>query len=95
MSTKRKQRTNFYVDPERHDALRDVASIEETTVSDLVREGIDRVIAARLNNPKPDRAVLRDQFKIFLERHAASIPTTSDDTEVSDVDLQDSKHVRT
>jgi hypothetical protein len=79
MTSKRKQRVNYYVDLERHDALRSVASMEDTSISDLVREGIDRVIADRMNNPRPDRAVLRDQLKAFLERYADSVPALAND----------------
>jgi Arc/MetJ-type ribon-helix-helix transcriptional regulator len=40
-----------------------------SSTSDLIREGIDRVIQDRLNKPS-DRAQLRAGFNAFLVKHA-------------------------
>jgi FixJ family two-component response regulator len=69
---KRQIRSNFYLDTQRLDALKALAAREETSVSDLVREGIDRVITDRLNNPKRDRDTLRANLQSFLARHAGA-----------------------
>ena len=69
-----KTRSNFYVDSERLRALRKMADTEETSVSDLVREGIDRVIADRMARPKRERSELRTKLEAFLERYADTGP---------------------
>lgn len=67
------KRTNFYVDDERLEALKHVATTEHVSVSDLVREGIDRVIRERMNG-KPDRAALRADLHAYLEKYAGKGP---------------------
>ena len=70
------KRTNFYVDDERLDALKHVATTEQVSVSDLVREGIDRVIRERMRG-KPDRAALRDDLQAYLEKYTGRGPKRS------------------
>ena len=67
------KRTNFYVDDERLEALKHVATTESVSVSDLVREGIDRVIRERMHG-KHDRAALRADLKEFLRRYTGTGP---------------------
>jgi Arc/MetJ-type ribon-helix-helix transcriptional regulator len=67
------KRTNFYVDDERLAALKLVSTTERVSVSDLVREGIDRVIRERMHG-KPDRATLRADLQEFLRRYAGKGP---------------------
>jgi Arc/MetJ-type ribon-helix-helix transcriptional regulator len=67
------KRTNFYVDDERLEALKHVATTESVSVSDLVREGIDRVIRERMRG-QPDRAALRADLKEFLRRYTGTGP---------------------
>jgi hypothetical protein len=67
-------RSNFYLDVDRLSALKALAVNEETSISDLVREGIDRVITERLNNPRRDRVALRQNLDEFLTRYAGSEP---------------------
>ena len=67
------KRTNFYVDTERLEALKHVATTESVSVSDLVREGIDRVIRERMHG-KPDRATLRADLKEYLRRYTGTAP---------------------
>jgi Arc/MetJ-type ribon-helix-helix transcriptional regulator len=67
------KRTNFYVDDERLAALKHVATTERVSVSDLVREGIDRVIRERMRG-KPDRATLRADLKEYLRCYTGSGP---------------------
>jgi hypothetical protein len=67
------KRTNFYVDDERLEALKHVATTESVSVSDLVREGIDRVIRERMHG-KPDRATLRADLREYLRRYAGKGP---------------------
>ena len=67
------KRTNFYVDDERLEALKHVAMTERVSVSDLVREGIDRVIRERMHG-KPDRATLRADLQEYLRRYAGKGP---------------------
>ena len=67
------KRTNFYVDDERLAALKHVSMTEHVSVSDLVREGIDRVIRERMHG-KPDRATLRADLQEFLRRFTGTGP---------------------
>jgi Arc/MetJ-type ribon-helix-helix transcriptional regulator len=62
------KRHNFYVDDERILALKLVAEAEHSSISDLVREGIDRVIRERVKGPT-DRAQLRSELDAFLAKH--------------------------
>jgi hypothetical protein len=72
-----KIRSNFYLDSNRIDALKELARREDTSISNLVREGIDRVISERLNNPVRERDVLRTNLQTFLDRHAGKGPAKS------------------
>jgi hypothetical protein len=72
-------RSNFYLDTDRLSALKALAANEETSISDLVREGIDRVITERLNNPRRDRTALRENLHEFLTRYAGSDPGLTED----------------
>ncbi|HEV3157709.1 MAG TPA: ribbon-helix-helix protein, CopG family [Candidatus Baltobacteraceae bacterium] len=72
-----KIRSNFYVDSKRMEALKHLAQSEETSVSDLVREGIDRVISERMNQPPRERAELRASLESFLRRYVGSGPERS------------------
>jgi Arc/MetJ-type ribon-helix-helix transcriptional regulator len=67
------KRTNFYVDDERLEALKHVSTAERVSVSDLIREGIDRVIRERMHG-KPDRATLRADLEEYLRRYAGKGP---------------------
>ena len=67
------KRSNFYVDDERLEALKHVATTERVSVSDLVREGIDRVIRERMRG-KPDRATLRADLQEYLRRYTGTVP---------------------
>jgi transposase len=67
------KRTNFYVDDERLAALKHVSMTERVSVSDLVREGIDRVIRERVRGT-PDRATLRADLQEFLRRFTGTGP---------------------
>ena len=87
---KRQIRSNFYLDTERLNALKTLATREETSVSDLVREGIDRVITDRLNSPKRDRDTLREGLQQFLARYAGSEPGLTED-EIDDLVVPQSK----
>jgi hypothetical protein len=69
---KRQIRSNFYLDTERLGALKALAAREETSISDLVREGIDRVITDRLKRPKRDRDTLRANLQEFLARYTGT-----------------------
>lgn len=71
------KRTNFYVDDERLTALKHVAATEKSSVSDLVREGIDRVIRERMRG-RPDRAKLRDDLQAFLRKYAGTGPKSTE-----------------
>lgn len=77
------KRTNFYVDDERLTALKHVAATEHSSVSDLVREGIDRVIRERMRRP-PDRAKLRADLHAYLEKYAGSGAKRTED-EIEDL----------
>ncbi len=84
-----KIRSNFYLDTNRLEALKELAKHEETSISDLVREGIDRVITERLNNPKHERNALRENLQAFITRYAGMGPESS----LDDIDslVRDSK----
>jgi hypothetical protein len=81
---KKQIRSNFYLDTDRLSALKALANNEETSISDLVREGIDRVITERLNNPRSDRGALRENLHEFLTRYASSEPGLTED-EINDL----------
>jgi len=86
-----KIRSNFYLDSSRLEALKHLADSEETSISNLVREGIDRVIFARMNEPRRERHELRANLEAFLQRHAGTGPNrTVDEIEelVSSVDAE-------
>jgi 1,6-anhydro-N-acetylmuramate kinase len=87
---KRQVRSNFYLDTQRLDALKALAAREETSVSDLVREGIDRVITHRLNNPKRDRDTMRANLQQFLARHTGA-RTRLTESEIDDLVLPKTK----
>jgi len=72
-----KIRSNFYLDTNRLDALKELAKHEETSISDLVREGIDRVISERMNSPKRERNALRENVQAFMDRYAGTGPESS------------------
>jgi hypothetical protein len=67
-------RHNFYVDEERMAMLRKLASVQDVSVSDLVREAIDLVIADRMNNPRPSPSDRRAKFDAFLGGYAGAEP---------------------
>jgi hypothetical protein len=48
------RRTNLYLDPEKLRALKMLAASEDASVSDLVREAIDTLIARRLAKGSPE-----------------------------------------
>jgi len=77
------KRTNFYVDDERLTALKHVAATEKSSVSDLVREGIDRVIRERMRG-RPDRARLRDDLQAFLRKYTGKGPKSTE-SEIEDL----------
>jgi hypothetical protein len=70
----KKTRSNFYVDNARIKALKQLAAVEETSISELVREGIDRVISERMNRPPKERTELRMNMEAFLQEYAGSGP---------------------
>ena len=72
-----KQRTNVYLDPEDTALLKKVAKHELVPAAVLIREGIERVIEDRLNNPRRDKALLRAELRAFLDRHAGKGPELS------------------
>lgn len=72
-----KIRSNFYLDSNRLEALKQLAKSEETSISDLVREGIDRVISERMNRPGRERNELRANLQAFLRRYAGTGPERS------------------
>ena len=72
-----KIRSNFYLDTNRINALKELAKNEETSISDLVREGIDRVITERLNNPNHERDALRGNLQAFMTRYAGMGPEST------------------
>ena len=54
--------------------LRRLASVQDASVSDLVREAIDMIIADRMNNPRTSPGERRAQFDAFIDRYAGSEP---------------------
>jgi len=63
-------RHNFYVDEDRMKLLRRLAKAEGDSVSELLREAIDLIIANRMNNPRPSLAERRQLFSAFMEKYA-------------------------
>jgi hypothetical protein len=70
-------RHNFYVDEQRMTMLRRLAEVEGGNISLLLREAIDKLIADRLNTPRPSPAERNAQFEAFLGRFAGSGPNRS------------------
>ncbi len=68
IAMKQPKRSNFYIDAPRMDALKQLAATEDSSISELVREGIDRVISDRMNNPRRERSELRANLEAFLQR---------------------------
>jgi hypothetical protein len=84
-------RHNFYVDEERMAMLRRLASVQDASVSDLVREAIDMIIADRMNNPRASQGERRAQFDAFINRYAGSEPErvrTADEGAVDEIATQ-------
>ncbi|HEX3463663.1 MAG TPA: hypothetical protein VHS78_06370 [Candidatus Elarobacter sp.] len=79
-----KQRANFYINRDQLEAVRTIATVEERNISDLVREGIALVIADRMNKPRPDRAVRRENLQAFLARYSGIAPDRTT-AEIDDV----------
>lgn len=52
--------------------LRRLASIQDASVSDLVREAIDLLIADRINNPRQSAEERRAKFDAFIVHYAGS-----------------------
>lgn len=75
---KRKQpariRSNFYLDSGRITVLKHIANREETSVSNLIRESIDRLVAERLRGTPSDREKLRADFDEFVKRWSGTGP---------------------
>jgi Arc/MetJ-type ribon-helix-helix transcriptional regulator len=67
-------RHNFYVDEERMAMLRKLASVQDASVSDLVREAIDMLLADRMNNPRPSPQERQATFDAFIARYAGNEP---------------------
>ena len=70
------KRHNLYLDEEKLRSLRVVAASENVTVSDLVREAIDRIIVDRLSGT--ERSPLENcqaRLNRLFERVAQKIPT--------------------
>jgi uncharacterized protein (DUF2267 family) len=85
-------RHNFYVDDERMAMLRKLASVQDLSVSDLVREAIDMVIADRMNNPRPSPQERRVKFDAFLDRYAGSKPGRDQAADEAAVDAVAAEH---
>lgn len=67
-------RHNFYVDEQRMEKLRKLASVQDASVSDLVREAIDMLIADRMESPLPSQRERDAKFEAFIARYARSRP---------------------
>lgn len=65
-------RHNFYVDEERMAMLRKLAFAQDASVSELLREAIDILIAERMNNPRPSVEERRAAFDAFIKRYAGT-----------------------
>ncbi len=67
-------RHNFYLGEERMAMLRKLASVQDVSVSDLVREAIDMLITDRMNNPRPSPQERQTTFDAFIARYAGTQP---------------------
>ena len=85
-------RHNFYIDEERMEMLRRLARAEgDVSVSELVREAIDLVIADRMNNPRPSLEQRREKFDAFISKYAGSTQDRSaerDEALIDEVDAE-------
>ena len=55
--------------------LRKLASVQDASVSDLVREAIDMLIADRMNNRRPSPQERQAAFDAFITKYAGSQPS--------------------
>lgn len=87
------KRQNFFVDDERLEALKHVATAERVSLAELVREGIDRVIRDRMRNPRTERAQLRADLESYLEKYAGKGRDRTED-EIDELVTQAAKRRR-
>lgn len=52
--------------------LRRLAAVQDASLSDLVREAIDLLIADRINNPRQSAQERRAKFDAFIAQYAGS-----------------------
>ncbi len=79
------KRHNLYLDEEKLRTLRVVAASESVTVSDLVREAIDRIIADRLSGAKRSPSEnLQDRLNRLFEHVAQKIPAGLSEEEIDE-----------
>ena len=79
------KRHNLYLDEEKLRTLRVVAASESVTVSDLVREAIDRIIVERLSGTKRSPSEnLEVRLNRLFERVAQNIPTDLSEQEIDE-----------
>jgi len=79
------KRHNLYLDEEKLRTLRVVAASENVTVSDLVREAIDRIIADRLSGAKRSPSEnLQVRLNRLFEHVAQKIPADLSEEEIDE-----------
>jgi hypothetical protein len=88
------RRTNLYLDPEKLRALKMIAASEDASVSDLVREAIDGMIAKRLSkiDAPPENGsmaqlsttLLDDALRGIDAKRPADIPQDEIERDVAD-----------
>ena len=80
-----KIRTNLYLDRDKLEVLKVLAVAEQSNVSDIVREAIDRVIADRMKERGPDLPSARKRFNALLERVGKRIESASESEVEEDI----------
>ncbi|TAM90894.1 hypothetical protein EPN42_05185 [bacterium] len=79
------KRYNLYLDEAKLRTLRVVAASESMTVSDLVREAIDRIITDRLSGKKRSSSEnLQDRLNRFFEHVAQKISASLSEEEIDE-----------
>ena len=74
------KRANFYVDERRLKALKHLAVSEDSSVAELVREGIDLLLVSRAGNL--DRDDWRERLQAIVSEVHAGVPRNIPMTEV-------------
>ena len=72
--------------------LRKLASVQDASVSDMVREAIDMLIADRMNNRRPSPQERQAAFDAFITKYAGSQPERASAADEAAIDAIVAEH---